>query len=178
MEKIPAEQSVNSIVNTIHNIAEMHKPLEVGLGKVLALPPNIRIAVNNIVLEKQDLYIDAFLLKNYRRQSKGEMFQGNAKGSTEVPAMRGDISTNSQPKRGGAGKPSFTSHSHKINSGYKGSFEGNFESRNINSDFKNEFATTDCGLAVGDFVALLPIYGGQKFIVLGKIYYMADIKEV
>ena len=177
MEKLTAEQSVNGIVNAIHGLAEQHKPPEISLGKVIAIPPEIKIAWNNIILEKEDLYIDGFLLKNYLRQSKGEMFQQNAKGSTEVGAMRGDISTNSQPKRGGAGRPSFTSHSHKINGGYKGSMEGNFESKNINSDFKNEFKTTNYGLETGDLVALLPIYNGQKFIILGKIYYLGEYRE-
>ena len=101
----PAEQSVNSIVNAIHGIAASHAPVEVSIGQVIAAPPDIKIAWNNIVLEKEQLYIDTFLLKSYGRMSNGDTTLPNAKGNTSIPSAKGDIRTTSQVKRGGSGKP-------------------------------------------------------------------------
>ena len=106
-----AETSINKMVAAIHGM--QHAPVEAAIGLVLKLPPDIQIAYDNIVLEKKDLYIDAFLLKNYARTGKGQMQQTDEKGNIDIPTGKGDIKTSSQSKRGGAGKPSFVSHFHK-----------------------------------------------------------------
>ena len=99
MAEIPsAEQSVNALVSTFHNIAASHTPVEIGIGTVLAPPPEIKIAWNNIILEATDLYIDQFLLPNYTRQLKG---------TEKIPRAEGDIKTNTQSKRKGGGDPAF-----------------------------------------------------------------------
>ena len=101
----PAEQSVNAMINTIHNITQSHMPVEIGIGIVVKPPIDIQIAWNNILLGRENLYIDAFLLKKYARFSKGGMAQKNEQGKLDVPYAKGDIRTNTQTKRGGAGKP-------------------------------------------------------------------------
>jgi len=161
MAEIPsAEQSVNALVSTFHNIAASHMPVEIGVGTVLAPPPEIKIAWNNIILEAEDLYIDQFLLPNYTRQLTG---------TEKMPRAEGDIKTNTQSKKGGYDKPRFVSHTHKINNSYKASIEGDYQASAI---------YTDCGLQKGDLVSILPIAGGQKFIVLGKVIYLPEFKSV
>ena len=172
----PAEQSVNSMINAIHGIAASHAPVEIGIGVVLALPPSIQVAWNNIILEKEQLYIDVFLLKKYARFSKGGMAQKNERGKLDVPYAKGDIRTSSQSKRGGSGKPSFVSHHHKINNSYKADLEGDYTAESA-SDYKNSIIYTDWGLNVGDLVTLLPIKGGQQFIITGVVYYMGELTE-
>ena len=101
----PAEQSVNSMINAIHGIVRSNSPVEVSLGLVIEPPPEIQIAWNNIILTKEQIYLDTFLLKGYGRNSNGYTQLPNAKGNTSIPSAKGDIRTNSQVKRGGAGRP-------------------------------------------------------------------------
>ena len=151
-----AEMSVNSLVNTLHGIATSHTPLSISLGRVISPPPELKVAWNNIVLEKEDLYIDQFLLPNYQR---------NLKGNEEMPKAEGGIKTSTKNKQGGSGKPRYVSHQHKINNSYKASIKGDYTANAI---------YTDCGLQAGDLVSLLPIADGQKFIVLGKVIYLPE----
>lgn len=172
----PAETSINQMINTIHGIAASHTPVEAGVGLVIAPPPEIKVAWNNIVLEKEQLYIDVFLLKNYARLAKGEMAQKDETGKIEIPSAKGNIRTRSQTKRGGVGKPSFVSHYHKIDAGYKEDLEGDYESEST-SNYKNSVIYTSWGLNAGDLVTLLPINGGQQFIITGRVFYMGDLTE-
>lgn len=153
-----AVQSVNSIVSNMHKIAQSHSPVGISIGTVLSPPPEIKIAWNNIILEAEDLYIDQFLLPNYQRALKG---------NEEIPKAEGDIKTSTKNKQGGAGKPRYVSHAHKINNSYDASIKG---------EYKASAIYTDCGLLAGDLVSLLPIEGGQKFIVLGKVIYLPEFK--
>ena len=170
----PAETSINGLVSTIHGIAQAHSPVEIGIGVVIHELPEIQVAWNNIILTKEQLYIDAFLLKKYARTSRGEMAQKNEEGKLEIPSAKGNIRTRSQTKRGGVGRPSFISHFHKIDAGYKEDLKGDYKSEST-SDYKNSIIFTDWGLQVGDRVTLLPVQGGQQFIITGKIYYMGDL---
>ena len=159
MAEIPsAEQSVNLMVSNMHNIAQSHQSASVSIGRVMAPPPEIKIAWNNIILEKEQIYIDQFLLPKYQRMLKGDI---------EMPHAKGKIKTETQSRRGGSGKPSYTSHNHKINDDYKA---------DIKSDYKSSAIYTDVGLQTGDYVSILPLEGGQKFIVLGKLVYLPEFK--
>ncbi len=151
-----ARQSVNRMVGSFHSLIQANMPVSIGIGTVLAPPPEIKIAWNDMILEATDLYIDQFLLPNYQRQLKG---------SEKIPRAEGDIKTNTQIKRRGGGDPAFYSHTHKINNSYKANIEGDYEASAI---------YTDCGLQEGDLVALLPIKNGQKFIVLSKLIYLPE----
>ena len=156
MEIPSAEQSANKLVSFFHNIAASHTPVSIGLGVVIAEPPDLQIAWNNIILEKEQLYIDQFLLPNYQRQLQGE---------EEIPKAEGDIKTSTKNKKGGHDKPRFISHNHSINNSYDASIKGKYQASAI---------YTDCGLQAGDLVAILPLEGGQKFIVLSKLVYLPE----
>ena len=158
MEIPSAEQSIGLMVADMHKIAHSHRPVEIGLGVVTQAPPELVIMWNGIPLTKENLYIDQFLLPNYRRLSKGE---------TKLPEVKGAIRTNTQTRRGGGGDPAFRSHSHKVNDDYKADAEGEYQASVI---------YTDCGLQVGDYVALLPINDAQQFIVLSKLVYLPEFK--
>ena len=159
MAEIPsAEQSINSMVANFHNIAASHMPVGVGIGRVLAPPPDIQVAWNNIILEKEQLYIDQFLLPQYQRIIKGEI---------KIPQAEGNIKTSTQSKRGGHDKPSFVSHVHKIHNSYEADIEGEYRASAIYEDV---------GLKTGDYVTVLPIDSGQKFIILGKLVYLPEFE--
>ena len=152
-----ANTSVNKIVATLHNVIQANLPTSIGIGIIISPPPEIKIAYNNIILDKNDLYIDAFLLKNYAR---------NIKGSEKISKAEGNIKTITDSKRRGGGDYAFHTHAHKVNSSYKANLEGEYQASAV---------YTDCGLAKGDKVSLLPVADGQKFIVLGKIIPMWEL---
>ena len=127
----PASQSVNAIVDAIHGIVQSHAPMETMLGKVISPPPNLRIAWNNIVLERQQLYIDVFLLKTFFREMKGHI-----ETVTEVAGHH--------------------EHTHIIDASYVATM-----------------IMTDT-LRAGDLVSVLPIKGGQHFVILGRVIYLGE----
>jgi len=43
-------------------------PPSILIGKIIAPPPNIRIQINDIILENEDIYIAEYLLKGYWRE--------------------------------------------------------------------------------------------------------------
>lgn len=72
----PAEQSVNSMVNSMHNLAASHESMESSVGEILAPPPNIKVKWNNIELTKEQIYIAEYLLAGYKRTGKGNIKSG------------------------------------------------------------------------------------------------------
>lgn len=72
----PAQQSVAGIVDLQHQIAEAHTPHGTSVGKIIAPPPDIEIAWNNIILKKERIYIDEYLLIGHRRTAKGHIVSG------------------------------------------------------------------------------------------------------
>ena len=127
----PASQSVNSMVDAIHGIAQSHTPMEAMIGKVISPPPNLQIAWNNIVLTREQLYIDVHLLSGYYREVKGHIKSG-----TQIAGHH--------------------EHTHAID-----------------NDYTETYITTDT-LRAGDLVSVLPIKGGQQFIILGRVIYLGE----
>ena len=76
-KQIPtAEQSVNKMIDAIHSIAQSHEWPGISIGKIISPPPNIQIAWNDIILTKEQIYIDLWLLKGYYREAKGHIVSG------------------------------------------------------------------------------------------------------
>lgn len=176
MEIPPADQSVNKIVSIFHEINSDNQPVSPGVGIVIAPPPEIKIAWNNIVLTKEQIYLDMFLLRGYTRKATGDINMPNAKGSSKMSDAKGSIRMSSMPKRGGFGKPSFASHTHKINSGYKADISGDYKA-DVRGDYYESLMLVDVGLKVGDLVSVFPLAGGQQFMILGKLAYMGKYIE-
>ena len=73
-EEIPSpSQSAAKMVDMIHSIAKGHQTTGPTIGKILVPPPDIQIAWNNIILTKEKIYINEFLLIGYRREVEGEI---------------------------------------------------------------------------------------------------------
>lgn len=92
-EQIPsAENSVQKMIEIQHRIAESHIPEGPSVGKVVEPPPNIQVAWNNIVLTKEQIYLNEYWLPGHTRHIVGETsFKG-----------------------GGSGLPAYESHNHPI----------------------------------------------------------------
>lgn len=97
----PAVQSVAGIIDLQHQIAEAHTPHGTSIGKVISPPPEIQIAWNNIILKKERIYIDEYLLKGHMREAKGH------------------IVSSTQYRAGGFGYPEYENHNHDINDEYE-----------------------------------------------------------
>lgn len=100
MEIPPAEQSVANLVNLQHSIAKEHTPHGTSIGKIISPPPDIQISWNNIILKKERIYIDEYLLIGHKRMAKGHIISGT------------------QDRAGGTGEPSYESHNHDIDNDY------------------------------------------------------------
>lgn len=129
-----AEQSAASIVDTIHSIAGAHEWMGALIGKIIAPPPEIQIAWNDIILTKEQVYIDLFLLRGYYRETKGHIVSGTQEADCGCGGM----------------------HAHPID-----------------NDYTETWITTDT-LQPGDLVSVLPIKGGQQFIVLGRVVWLGE----
>ena len=84
-EEIPsAEHSAAGIVDLIHGMAEGHKSMQGGLGKVVAPPPNIDILWNGIHLTKEQIYLNEQWLVGHRRGARGHIVSGTQSASCSV----------------------------------------------------------------------------------------------
>ena len=97
----PAEQSVAGIIDLQHQIAEAHTPHGTSIGKIISPPPDIEIAWNDIILKKERIYIDEYLLKGHKREAKGHLISAT------------------QFRAGGYGYSQYENHNHDINDDYK-----------------------------------------------------------
>lgn len=71
-----AANSAQKIVDTMHGIVQDHAPLMPGIGKVITPPPDIQIAWNNIILTKEQIYINEYWLVGHTRTHKGHIVSG------------------------------------------------------------------------------------------------------
>ena len=101
MSQIPsAEESAAKIVHLLHKIAEEHTPLLPTVGKVLTPPPDLSVEWNNIVLTKEQIYLNEYWLPGHTR------------------THRGHIVSETQPRAGGGGMAEYASHTHNIHNDY------------------------------------------------------------
>lgn len=92
MQTPSAESSVNKIVETIHEIARDHVPQGAQIGIVMKFePPSIQIAVNNIVLDEKQLYLDQFLMSGYQRSTSGETSMTGVAGNLVLNNVSGTL---------------------------------------------------------------------------------------
>lgn len=70
------------------------------IGTIVSPPPDIAISYNGFTLNKADIYINDWLLKNYYREYKGH------------------IKSETQEKAGGSGDAQYESHNHAIDNDY------------------------------------------------------------
>jgi len=101
MSQIPsAEESAAKIVHLQHKIAEEHTPLLPTVGRVLTPPPDLSVEWNNIVLTKEQIYLNEYWLPGHTR------------------THRGHIVSETQPRAGGGGMAEYASHTHDIHNDY------------------------------------------------------------
>lgn len=87
------EQSMATLVDRIHGIAQDERLARPKIGIVLTPPPALKVKVDDIVIEQGEIYIFSYSLPGYTRHMVGETsFKG-----------------------GGGGYAEYESHNHPIN---------------------------------------------------------------
>lgn len=94
------ENPIGTILNIVSNVSRNNNNPSIQIGKIIKPPPNIQVAYNNIILEKDEVWISEYLLAGYERTAKGH------------------INSATQNRAGGGGYAEFASHNHDINNDY------------------------------------------------------------
>lgn len=94
------ENPYNKILGIMNGIGQNNQAPSAQLGKIVTPPPEIQVAYNGIILDKDDVFINENLLKGYYRTAKGH------------------IVSETQPRAGGGGMALFESHTHEIDNDY------------------------------------------------------------
>lgn len=91
------ENPYQNILDIIAGVSVNNNSPCICIGKVISDLPNLQIQYNGIILDKNDLWINDYLLTNHTR------------------THRGHIVSATQNKSGGGGYAEFESHNHDIN---------------------------------------------------------------
>lgn len=94
------ENPYNKMLGIINGAAQNNQQSSAQLGKIITPPPEIQVAYNGIILDKDDVFINENLLKGYYRTAKG------------------NIVSETQQRAGGGGYAEFASHTHDIHNDY------------------------------------------------------------
>ena len=148
----PAEQSVAKMIDIQHQIAESHTPPGTSIGEIISPPPNIKIAWNNIIIDKKRIYIDEYLLKGHERKAEGRI-----KSSTQLIEPHKHVYYNDD------GIPSLTE-------------EAGEHLHDIDDPYTESLIMADT-LKIGDLVEVTPLKGEQLFIVKCKLVYLGKTED-
>jgi hypothetical protein len=95
----------SGILSLISNVSSSNNSPSLQIGKVIAPPPEIQIAYNGIILEKEELWINSNLLVGYPRTAAGHIVSAT------------------QNRAGGSGDAQYESHNHDINNDFTDSWQ-------------------------------------------------------
>lgn len=87
-KQIPTlEQSMEKLVGAMHGIAQDERLARPKIGRVLTPPPGLTIQVDDIILERGEIYIFSYSLPGYTRHMVGETsYRGGGGGYAEFNA--------------------------------------------------------------------------------------------
>lgn len=88
------------IIQAMAKVSKANNSPTIQIGKIVQPPPEIKIAYQNIFLEKDEVWIPKNLLAGYERTAKGH------------------LTSATQNKSGGSGDAAYESHNHDINNDY------------------------------------------------------------
>ena len=94
------ENPYQQLLGIMAGVSQNNQSPTLVIGKVISDLPNIKIQYNGIVLDKNDLWINDYLLTNHTRTHKGHIVSAT------------------QYRSGGGGYALFESHNHDIDNDY------------------------------------------------------------
>ena len=98
------ENPYGKLLDLVAGVSQSTNSPSLQIGKVIAPPPEIRIAYNGIELEKEELWINSNLLVGYPRTAAGHIVSAT------------------QNRAGGSGDAQYESHNHDINNDFSDSW--------------------------------------------------------
>lgn len=159
-----SENPYSGILNMMQSEGAKLNPPIGCLGEILSVNP-LKIKVDELILEPEDLLVSDILLSGYTREMKVES-AGKIQQNGNI-SLNGELNSSTNSTSGGSGDASFASHSHDINNSAilnNSSFTAN-STYMLTGDSKVEFKPY---LKKGDLLYLMPLYEGQLYIVLCK----------
>lgn len=101
MKEIPsAGHSMAKMVDAIHGIAQGELPQGLMIGVVISPYPNLEVQLNNIVLTKEQIYLNDYWKPGHYREAEGHIVSAT------------------QNRAGGGGEAAYASHNHDIDNDY------------------------------------------------------------
>ena len=94
------ENPYQQLLGIMAGVSQNNQSPTLVIGKVISDLPNIKIQYNGIILDKNDLWINDYLLTNHTRTHKGHIVSAT------------------QNRSGGGGYAEFASHNHDIDNDY------------------------------------------------------------
>ncbi len=67
---------MTEILGVMREVGAKDNPPTMLVGEVIAPPPAIQIRINDIVLDRKDVWISEYLLAGYRREARGHIKSG------------------------------------------------------------------------------------------------------
>ena len=94
------ENPYSNILDIMKGVSINNNSPSIVIGKVVSPPPNIQIEYNGILLEKEELWINDYLLVGHSRTKQGHIVSAT------------------QNRAGGSGDAEYASHNHDIDNDY------------------------------------------------------------
>ena len=69
------DEAMETLFGVVEGISKNNRSPIIGIGKVLSTEP-LRIKYNDLILEKEELWINEYLWKDHRREAKGTIKSG------------------------------------------------------------------------------------------------------
>lgn len=162
------KDALGTILNAMRQEGKRDNPPSLILAEVVASPPDIVIRFNGIEVDKDNIYIADYLLKDYKRK-----FYVN-KNDTDVEGQSGTLNLDLDTNEG-----SFLGKTLLASDGDSYGAETHLHDLDFWKTTGNLFTINDgvisfnSTLQPGDLVAVMPTYDRQSYFILSRVVSMA-----
>ncbi|KXS42842.1 MAG: hypothetical protein AWU54_1190 [Candidatus Frackibacter sp. T328-2] len=157
------EDPLGKILGAMRQEGKRDNPPSLILAEVVASPPDIIIKFNGIEVDKDNIYIADYLLKEYKRK-----FYVN-KSDTDVEGQSGTLNMDMDTNEG-----SFTGLTKPKSDGDPAHLHDLDFWKTTSNKFKinDGVITLNSTLQPGDLVAVMPTYDRQSYFILARVVSM------
>lgn len=141
------ENPYSKMIEIMKNKSASLNPPSIQIAEVIEVPPNLIIKVNDLQIDRENILIADYLLKDYKRNitlraERIKFRKDNPVGQTE----------------------SSSQHSHFLS--YIDVDDTPVE---IDAEEKSSYIKTECTLEKGDLLAVMPVSDKQLYIILARL---------
>lgn len=129
----------SKIIEIMQKQGSTSNPPSIQIGEVISPPPNLIVKINDLQIDKDNILIADYLLKDHMREVRTDTM-------TNVPSKQ--YETGRTTISGGS-----LGHDHNI----------------VELTLHNTKMYTDDTLKVGDLLAVMPVYDRQLYLILARL---------